>query len=102
MERMYDQMNKLASKLDEYKIPYYREYDTVLNHDHICYPDHGENRVCSIIFGKGTYGYERGRLEIMGLLTPEEEEWDDVVGYLTADDVFERIKNHWELNKERK
>ena len=28
-------------------------------------------------------------------LTPEEREDDSVKGYLTAEDVFERIKNHY-------
>ena len=32
---------------------------------------------------------------LMGLLTPEEEKCDSVVGNLTAIDVFLRIKNHW-------
>lgn len=32
----------------------------------------------------------------MGLLTPEEAEQDSVCGWLTADNVFERIKKHWE------
>lgn len=30
----------------------------------------------------------------MGLLTPDEEEYDSVLGYLTAEDVFERIRRH--------
>jgi hypothetical protein len=38
------------------------------------------------------YGSEDGLLEIMGLLTPEEEGWDEVRGWLTAEDVFSRIK----------
>lgn len=49
-------------------------------------------RLVSVIEGYGTYGNEVDRLEIMGLLTPEEEEtYGEVRGYLTADDVFERI-----------
>ena len=53
-------------------------------------------RVCSCIQGYGTYGAEQNLLEIMGLLTPEEAEQDSVCGWLTADNVFERIKKHWE------
>lgn len=45
----------------------------------------------SVICGLGTYGAEEGLLEIMGLLTEEEQENDDVVGYLTAAEVLERI-----------
>ena len=35
-------------------------------------------------------------IEIMGLLTDEERECDNVVGGLTAKDVFEHIKKHYE------
>lgn len=38
--------------------------------------------------------------EILGLLTEDETEDDWVAGYLTAQDVFERIKKHYdEVNK---
>jgi hypothetical protein len=32
----------------------------------------------------------------MGLLTEDEEKSDEVLGYLTAEDVFARIKKSWE------
>lgn len=32
----------------------------------------------------------------MGLLTEEESKYDSVVGYLTAQEVFNRIKNHYD------
>lgn len=50
------------------------------------------SRLISVIEGYGTYGVINDLLEIMGLLTPEEEEHDSVCGYLTAEDVFERIE----------
>lgn len=69
----------------------------------VYYPD--GNRMISAIEGYGTYGYgswdhglidstekDGDLIEIMGLLTPEEQEYDSVVGYLTAEDVFQRIK----------
>lgn len=81
---------------------------------HIYYPSCDEFRkgidsstdtssaVCSIIEGYGTYGEENDLLEIMGLLTPEEEQHDSVRGYLTAENVFERIKKaRGEKNEER-
>ena len=40
---------------------------------------------------KYSYGSEDDLIEIMGLLTPEEEKTDEVVGNLTADEVFARI-----------
>ena len=51
--------------------------------------------VCSIIEGFGTYGSEEDKLEIMGLLTAEEEDGDSVLGYLMADEVFARINRHF-------
>lgn len=71
----------------------------------VIYDENGD-RVISAIEGYGTYGYGddtwpdycRGNsdlIEIMGLLTPEEKELgDSVVGYLTAEDVFGRIKRY--------
>lgn len=49
-------------------------------------------RYLSVIQSFGSYGREKDLLEIMGLLTPEEQEVDSVVGFLTAENVFERIK----------
>ena len=62
----------------------------------IIYRPDGE-RLVSAIEGFGSHGYglegEQGDLiEIMRLLTPEEEEYDSVRGWLTAEEVFERIK----------
>lgn len=56
----------------------------------IVYRPDGE-RLISVIEGFGTYGEANDLLEIMGLLTPEELEYNVVAGWLTADDVFERI-----------
>ena len=53
-------------------------------------------RVCSVLEGFGTYGAEDDKLEIMGLLTPKEEKKETVAGWLTAEDVFMRIKKHYE------
>ncbi len=58
-----------------------------------------EGRKCSIICHLSSHGREEGLLEIMGLLTPEEAEYDDVVGYLTAEDVFARIQQDWAATK---
>ena len=62
---------------------------------HITYPI-GENWECSVIEHLGSYGNESDLLEIMGLLTKEEAEYDSVVGYLTAEDVYQRISAHYE------
>ena len=70
---------------------------------HIEYPcsyKENQDRVCSVIQGWGTYGAENNLLEIMGLLTDEEEKDNSVAGWLTAEDVFNRIKKHYERGKE--
>lgn len=41
---------------------------------------------------------EQDLLEIMGLLTEEEEKIDRVLGWLTAKDVFDRIYEHYISN----
>ncbi len=54
----------------------------------------------SAVEGFGTYGYaseddlfgSSDLIEIMGLLTPEEEKDGSVLGWLTAEEVFSRIK----------
>ena len=48
----------------------------------------------------GTYGSEEDKLEITGLLTEIEEEEDSVRGWLTAEEVFKRIKKHIEEENE--
>ena len=54
-----------------------------------------------MIQGYGTYGGKQNLLEIMGLLTPEESKSDCVCGWLTAEDVFARIKAHYETEKSK-
>lgn len=110
-----NEFEKLVNMLNDAKIPYERndddpnnEYYMVTGHEpmkRIIYGSDlapGNCCVCSVIYGWGSYGYDEGLIEIMGLLTPEEEECDDVRGYLTADDVFNRIKKHWEETDGRK
>ena len=63
----------------------------------------GVGAVCSAIDIPGSYGHERGLIEIHGLITKEEYEktHDTVLGDLTAEDVFARIHKHWtEATKE--
>lgn len=40
----------------------------------------------------GSYGYKEGPLEIMGDIVDEEEDGDSVVGWLTAENVIERVE----------
>ena len=65
----------------------------------IIYPEDGKKRVMDAIENYGSYGNEQDLLEIMGLLTPEEKKCGSVLGYLTAEEVFERIEKHWSEHK---
>ena len=59
-----------------------------------CVPTY-ESRDFDFICHSTSYGHEEGLLEIMGaIVTDEESEIDSVVGWLTADNVIERIKKH--------
>ena len=55
-----------------------------------------DNVICSVIEHDHSYGHEEDLLEIKGLLTEEESETDSVVAHLTAEQVFQRIKDHYE------
>lgn len=52
--------------------------------------------LADVIQHNGSYGNEQDLLEIMGGLTEEEEKYDSVLGYLTAEEVFKRFKYCWE------
>ena len=59
----------------------------------------GMGAICSVIaIGHGS---SEGLLEISGLMTEEEmnKVHDTILGYLTAEDVFARIKTHYETCK---
>ena len=58
--------------------------------------DESGNRLVSAVEGFGTHGESSDRIEIMGLLSPEERKCDSVVGWLTAENVFARIRHHME------
>lgn len=91
----YKEILRLEQMLIEAGIPHTCER----NHDgwQVCYPvnEVSPERIISVIEHYGSYGKDDDKLEIMGLLTPDEAEWDSVLGYLTAEDVFERIRKHW-------
>lgn len=88
---MRNEMMTLIYKLEIAHIPFELTTDCCGNENgQLWYPSR-ENAVCDVICHKYSYGGEEGLLEIMGLLTEEEAEYDDVVGYLTADNVFARI-----------
>ena len=88
---MRDEMTTLIDKLEIARIPFAVQVDD-FDCLHVMYPDNWKNGCkCSVICNKYSYGGKEGLLEIMGLLTEEEAEYDEVAGYLTADNVFARI-----------
>ena len=92
-------MNVLIQKLDKDNIPY--EVTKDWRNLSIKYPKN-KDYVCSIIFFDGSYGFDENLLEISGLLTDTEKLMDDVAGYLTAGEVFNRIESHYNNLKEIK
>ena len=84
----YTEILKLNEMLTKAKIPHSirRWFDGY----QIIYFYKGE-RIADAIELSGSYGADKNLLEIMGCLTSEEEEQDDVLGYLTAKEVFERF-----------
>ena len=90
----YQEILKLHMMLLEKEIPHDIRRDC--DGWHISYPCTGLDRVLSAVEFKGTYGAEKDLIEIMGLLTPEELLMDSIKGYLTAEEVFNRIKEHYE------
>lgn len=62
----------------------------------IVYDDEG-NRLWDAVINKGSYGSERGLLEIMGSAIVKkvskmgDDDEDEVIGWLTADEILEKI-----------
>jgi hypothetical protein len=95
----YKEIFKLMEMLTQEGIPFefIDLHGVMLEGWQICYPSRDTDLVCSIVEHKYSYGNYADRLEIMGLLTEEERaSGDSVMGWLTAEDVFQRIKEHWE------
>ena len=96
----YVQIFKLKSMLEKAKIPF--DFESIYGGYLLCYPSNIEKScACSVIEHKFSYGFTNGLLEIMGLLTNKEFKNDEVVGYLTAEEVFNRINKHWKNDKRR-
>lgn len=85
---MKREIERLVILLANSNIPFELTDDVEGNsNNQIWYPNHNEN-ICDVICHKYSYGGEYGYLEIMGL---SENEYDDVEGWLTAEEVYNRI-----------
>lgn len=93
--RKYKEIFRLKEKLEKENISF--EFREILSGFQINYPNI-RNRQCSVVEHECSYGHERDLLEIMGLLSDEEEADDFVLGHLTAEDVFNRIYKHFKEN----
>ena len=64
-------------------------------HHQICVPEYDcERREWDAICNRGSYGAEEGLLEIMGTIV-RDDAGDSVEGWLTAEDVIERVKEKY-------
>lgn len=106
---MYNSIFRLKDMLDNENIPCEfldRSYEfgsiETKHYQILVYkPNRDNERLISVIEGTHTFGGDEDLLEIMGCLTEEEQEFDDVVGNLTTEEVFNRIKtNYRKLEKE--
>ena len=80
---------KLKKMLEDEKIPFEFIEREELEGSQIVYTSN-EKFICSVIQHKYSYGNDVNLLEMLGLT-----KHDDVEGYLSAEDVFERIKRHY-------
>lgn len=90
----YREILKLDKMLTDENIPH--ECINYFDGWQVIYPSYAYCRIMDAIEHFGSYGKDEDKLEIMGLLTEEEKQNDTVLGYLTAEEVFTRIKEHWE------
>lgn len=96
----YKEILRLAKMLSDADIPY--QISELHGGYHITYPS-SSKCVCSVIEHSFSYGAGNDLLEIMGLLTEQEKAEDvcddsAVKGYLSAENVFERISKHYAEN----
>lgn len=106
MQRDLTELKKLEEYLINHRITYERfdeeketdEKDRIINTERhqICVPDY-ETCKWDVVCHEGSYGSERGLLEIYGSIV-EDTAGDTVVGWLTADDVIKRIEENENKN----
>ena len=88
---MKNEMTKLIEILKKNNIPF--EVTSCGGAPQVWYPNR-KHVVCDAVCHKYSFGGKDGLLEIMGLVD-EEEVGDEVEGYLTAEEVANRIFEHY-------
>lgn len=86
------ELNKLEEWLKENNIDYER-VDGEWRHQ-ITVPNKKE-KSWDVVCQYGSYGYEDGLLEAYGEIVDDGGIGDDVEGWLSAEDVIERVKAAW-------
>lgn len=86
---MKKEMEKLIAALTALEIPF-EVHPDMFGNDQVWYPAM-ENPKMDVICHQYSCGGREGLLEIMGLLTEEEQECDSVVGHLDAENVLARV-----------
>ena len=86
MKERYNEILRLKGMLEKAKIPFV--FSELFGGYNIIYPNN-HFIVCSVIEHDYSYGREQDLLEIMN------RKQNDVLGYLTAENVFKRIEKHW-------
>ena len=90
---MRNEMTTLIDRLISANIPFELTTDCCGNKNgQLWYPSY-ENWVCDVICHKYSYGGSKGLLEIRGLVDEDYE--DDIMGWLTSENVFARIYTHY-------
>ena len=93
-------LNEYLKDKEYYQILLFDDFREVMERYNTYKVFDNEKIIISIVQGYETYGEEDDLLEIMGLLTEEEEKIDSVTGYLTAEDVFNRIIKYFKDKSE--
>ena len=88
------ELDKLKAYLKEHKYVFRRidKYDMVCDRHQLVVYDNRGVRQWDAICQFGSFGYEEGLLEIMGSIVDKKKDGDSVVGYLTAQDVIDRLE----------
>lgn len=86
MKERYNEILRLKGMLEKAKITFV--FSELFGGYHIISPNN-HFIVCSVIEHDYSYGREQDLLEIMN------RKQNDVLGYLTAENVFQIIEKHW-------
>lgn len=93
---MYTEILKLKEMLEKEGIPH--DFELAYDGYELSYLKAESDRICCAIQCWFSVGHDDDLIEISGLILQKEHVRE--IGYLTAQDVFERIKNHYnEVNK---